>query len=241
MNTENTKPTGIIFISCAFVLASIVFGMFYYFAQGVSHDTLSVTGSTKTSVTSDQAKLVLTIVHTAPASNLSTGYGAVARDLALTRALLTKEGVLDADVSESTVSTNQIYDQNSSAETRYDLRQTITVQSKDVVSLTNISKKIPTLSSQGAIVTIQSLEYFYSKLPELRVSLLEAAVQDAKARADKIAKGTGRSIGVVRTASSGVVQVVSPNSIDVSDYGTYDTSSIQKDVLVTVKASFELK
>ncbi len=238
---ETIKTTHIYIISAAFVLASIIFGAFYYNAQLVSNDTLSVTGSAKTSVTSDQAKLVLTIAHTAPASTLATGYNAVARDLTLTRALLKQEGVADADVTEGTVSTNQIYDQNYGAELRYTLNQTITIQSGDTAKLTAISKKIPSLSNQGAVVSIQSLEYFYSKLPDLRVSLLQDAVKDAKARADQIAQGTGRRIGAVKTASSGVVQVLSPNSVDISDYGTYDTSSIQKDIMVTVKASFELK
>jgi hypothetical protein len=37
------------------------------------------------------------------------------------------------------------------------------------------------------------------------------------------------------------VQVLAPNSEDVNDYGTYDTSSINKEIMVTVKASFEIK
>ena len=240
MNTQDIKlPT--IIISCAFVIASIIFGSFYYSAQRVSRDTLSVTGSSKLSVVADQAKLILVISHTAPTSDMSSGYADVAKDLALTHALLTKEGIAEESILESTVSTNQIYDQKTSVNARYDFRQTLTVQSNDVNKLTDISKKIPSLSSQGAFVSIQSLEYYYSKLPDLRVSLLEDAVKDAKARAEKIAKGTGRSIGVVTTASSGVVQVLAPNSIDISDYGTYDTTSIQKDVMITVKATFELK
>ncbi len=85
------------------------------------------------------------------------------------------------------------------------------------------------------------MEYYYSKLPDLRVSLLSDAVKDAKARAEQIAQGTGRGIGNVLSASNGVVQVISPNSVDVSDYGSYDTSSIEKDVMVTIKASFRLK
>ena len=67
------------------------------------------------------------------------------------------------------------------------------------------------------------------------------AIKDAKSRAEKIAEGTGRKVGSVQEASSGVVQVLTPNSIEVSDYGSYDTSSIEKEVMVTVKASFRLK
>jgi hypothetical protein len=136
---------------------------------------------------------------------------------------------------------NQTYDQNGIFNFHYQLNQTVTVQSDDVNKLTDISKKVSTLASQGVIVSVQSLEYYYSKLPDLRISLLTQAVEDAKARAAKIAQGTGRRVGNVQNASIGVVQVMSPNSVDVSDYGSYDTSSIEKDVMVTVKASFRLR
>jgi hypothetical protein len=39
----------------------------------------------------------------------------------------------------------------------------------------------------------------------------------------------------------GVVQVMQVDSVDVSDYGSYDTSTINKDVMVTVKTVFGLK
>ncbi len=238
---ENNTHKNTFIIGGAIVLSAFIFGAFYYNAQSVSKDALSVTGSAKESVTSDQAKLVLTIGHVVAASNLSSGYTQVDRDRALTHSLLTKEGISEDSIVEGTVSTNQMYDQNTSAEPRYTLNQTLTIQSSDVQKITDISKKIPQLSNQGAIVSIASLEYYYSKLPDLRVSLLQDAVKDAKARAEQIAEGTGRHIGAVKTASSGVVQVLAPNSVDISDYGTYDTSSIQKDIMVTVKASFELK
>ena len=121
------------------------------------------------------------------------------------------------------------------------MNQSFTIQSDDVEQITAISKQIPELASQGVIVSIQALEYYYSKLPDLRVSLLTDAIKDAKARAEKIAEGTGRNVGAVQAASSGVVQVLSPNSVDISDYGNYDTTSIEKEIMVTVKASFRLK
>jgi len=73
------------------------------------------------------------------------------------------------------------------------------------------------------------------------VELLANAVGDAKARAEQLAQAGGKKIGILKSASSGVVQVMSPNSVEVSDYGMYDTSSIDKEIMVTVKASFETK
>ncbi len=38
-----------------------------------------------------------------------------------------------------------------------------------------------------------------------------------------------------------IKKVQARNSTDVSDYGSYDTSQIEKQITVTVKASFNLK
>ncbi|HPO83031.1 MAG TPA: SIMPL domain-containing protein, partial [bacterium] len=67
------------------------------------------------------------------------------------------------------------------------------------------------------------------------------AMNDAKARAEKIAQSSGQGVGSLRSASMGVVQVLEPNSTEVSDYGSYDTSTIEKEVMVTVRATFLLK
>ncbi|MFA6170778.1 MAG: SIMPL domain-containing protein [Candidatus Margulisiibacteriota bacterium] len=233
------KPA--LIIGLAFVIGMLAFGGFYYSAQlSVSNrDILSVTGSAKTRVNADQGKLTISLARQANANTLANGYAGLAHDLILTRTLLKKEGV--ADIAESPVSMNQVYDQNNTGPTKYTLNQTVTVQLNDVVKITKLSKMVPSLTEQGAVISVQALEYYYSKLPDLRVSLLSEAVKDAKARAEKIAEGTGRHVGSVAAASSGVVQVLTPNSVDVSDYGSYDTSSVVKDIMVTVKASFYLK
>ena len=239
--TESKLNVSVI-LGVALIISALIFGGFYYFAQSKnSTDALSVTGSTKMRVTSDQAKLIINLSSIVYASDLSSGNRDIVHDLALTRDLLKKSGVADADIVEGPVSMNQIWDQNNTGQIRYQLSQIITLQSNDVNKITDISKKIPALSEQGAIISVQSLEYYYSKLPDLRVTLLTQAVQDAKARAEKIAEGTGRHVGSVISASNGVVQILTPNSVDISDYGNYDTSSIEKDVMVTIKASFRLK
>jgi len=240
MNDSKFIPASI--LGLAFIISALCFGGFYYSAQSVNNkDVLSVTGSTKTHVTSDQAKLVINFTRIVAVADLASGYRDIAKDLKLTRELLKNSGVSDADIIESPVSMFQNYDQNNSGQIRYQLTQNITLQSNDVNKITDLSKKIPSLSDQGAVVAVSSLEYYYSKLPDLRVSLLSDAVKDAKARAEKIAQGTGRHVGSVQAASSGVVQVMTPNSVDVNDYGAYDTSSIEKDIMVTVKASFRLQ
>jgi hypothetical protein len=66
-------------------------------------------------------------------------------------------------------------------------------------------------------------------------------MKDAQKRAESIAQSTGKKIGNLKSASMGVVQVMQPNSVDISDYGNYDVSTIEKEIMITVKASFSLK
>jgi len=66
-------------------------------------------------------------------------------------------------------------------------------------------------------------------------------MKDAQNRATSISKTTGQKVGSLKSATMGVVQVTQPNSVDISDYGNYDVSTIEKEVMITVRASFSLK
>ncbi len=182
----------------------------------------------------------MSIIRKVPESNLQGGYPLLARDLGLVQAFLKTNAITDDQVTVSQVFVEEVYkyNQNDGGPREFNLRQEVTVQSKDVHGIDALSKNITELSSKGVFLQWNSLEYFVSNLPELRVSLLGDAVKDAHARAVEIAKAGGQSVGSLKSASSGVVQVLAPNSIEVTDYGSYDTQSLEKDVMVTARATF---
>lgn len=62
-----------------------------------------------------------------------------------------------------------------------------------------------------------------------------------KKRAEAIATSSGKTVDSIKSVSMGVVQVMPAGTVDVSDYGMYDTGSIDKEVMVTVKTTFSLK
>jgi hypothetical protein len=95
--------------------------------------------------------------------------------------------------------------------------------------------------NSGVFVSNTSLEYFYSGLPDARIKLSGEAIKDAKNRADSIATASGDRIGKLQSVTGGVIQVLPPNSTDVSDYGTYDTSTISKVITLSVRAAFTIK
>lgn len=205
------------------------------------NDTVAVTGSAKMEVVADQGKWVSSVSRTVRQSSLKSGYDQIAKDLALVQTFLSENGIAPEQISVAPVFMMEVYNQNLDAEKQYTLTQSIEVQSSDVQKLDVLSKRAGELITKGVLYSTTSLEYYYSKLPEARIALLSQAIDDAKARAQELAKNSGKDVGSLRSATSGVVQVQSRNSTDVSDYGFYDTSKIEKQITVTVKASFVLR
>jgi uncharacterized protein len=222
------------------IIISIIIAAGVFYQVRSFDNTLTVTGSASVQVTSDHVKWVGVINRIARVSTLKQGYTDMANDLVNVKAFLKQKGITDDQIVVSPVFMDQNYDQNQ-VERTYTLRQTIDVNSSDVNGIGEIAKNIQPLIEKGVVFSTQSLEYTYTKLPEIRVSLLADAVKDAKARAGKLAESSGKRVGMLKSASSGVIQVMSANSLEVSDYGSYDTSKIEKNIMVTVKASFTLK
>jgi len=239
-NNKNLIVFGLVLglsIIISFGIASFTF----YKIRG--NDYISTTGSASEEVTSDSVKWTSAITRTVTLATVQDGYSKMSSDLLAVKSFLSSSGIPDASVDVAPVLMNENYDNNNSGATKtYNLTQNIVVQSNDVQKIADLTKNTNSLViDKGILFSTVSLEYYYSKLPDARVALLADAVADAKARAQKLAEAGGKSIGALQSASSGVVQVLAPNSADVSDYGTYDTSSIEKEIMVTVKASFEIK
>jgi len=206
-----------------------------------SVDYISTTGSAKKAVVSDKVKWTSSITRQVSVSTVKDGYAKMDIDLKEVKDFFTANGIPAESLSISPVFMNEIWDKNNQTEKKYNLVQNFEVQSSDVQKIDALAKNTNSLINKSVLFSTNSLEYYYSKLPAVRVELLANAVADAKARAEQLAIAGGKKIGVLKSASSGVVQVMAPNSVEVSDYGMYDTSKIEKEIMVTVKASFEIK
>jgi hypothetical protein len=202
-----------------------------------------VTGSAKQRVTSDTVKWTGNFSRTVLTTELKSGYDQMDQDLRIVKRFFADQGITDKDLAVSPVTMEQVSSYNQSADTprEYVLKQSVEIQSNDVNKITALAKSIQPLINQGVIFSTQSVEYYYSALPDLRIKMLGEAVKDAKVRATEIAKSSGRKAGALKSAGMGVVQLLPVNSVEVSDYGAYDTSSIEKEAMVTVKTSFTLK
>jgi hypothetical protein len=94
------------------------------------------------------------------------------------------------------------------------------------------------LINQGILIESMAPQYLFTEMGNLKIEMLAEAAKDAKKRAEQIAQSTGSSIGSVRTARMGVLQITPADSTDVSGEGMNDTSSIDKDITAVVNIGF---
>ena len=182
-------------------------------------------------------------------ANAVNAYKAIEDQKQATLTLLKKEGYADTDISWGSINRIAIYKKSPDGQyttnevERYELSQPVEVVSTDVQKLSNLPAKINDMNLQGHDVSAGSVRFYYpsDKLDALKVSLLAEASKSAKERADQFAINSGNKIGRLLNARQGVFQVTAPNSSDISDYGTYDTSSINKVVKIVVTMTYSVK
>jgi uncharacterized protein len=209
-----------------------------------SQNQITVSGSARVDIVSDSVKWTGSFSRLILADGTKAGYAQMKKDENAVRKFLTDNGVSADEINIYPVMMQQDYSYKAdmgNAPKQYQLSQTVEVRSSDVNKIKDLAANIQPLIDQGVFFSTMSLEYYYTKLSDMRISLLPDAIKDAKMRAGKIAEGSGKAIKSIEKVDMGVVQVLSPNSVDVSDYGSYDTSSINKQVMITVKAVFNLK
>ena len=205
-------------------------------------NTLSVTGSTKERVSADTAKWSIDVERIVLEGELAQGYEGVTADTKKVKAFLTKQGFAETEIRMSPISSNEYYTGSGENQVRKTMvRQNISVVTKNIQTVESAAQNTVVLAQQNLRFTSMQPEYLISNLPELRIQLIGKAIQDAKKRAESIAGAMGQSVGRMKSANNGVVQVMAPDSTAVSDYGEYDTSTKDKDVMLSVKAVFTLQ
>ena len=123
----------------------------------------------------------------------------------------------------------------------FNANQKYTVKSDDVEKIKKLSTDINNLTEQGIEISGYEPSYFYSKLSDLKIEMLEKASQDAKNRAKAMLKATHNNVGKIQSLQMGVFQITPEDSNDVSDMGISDSSSIKKKVTSVANVTFRIK
>lgn len=227
-------------LAVGFVLAAFIFGWFYSSSKK-GDEAITVTGSAKRRITSDLVVWSAGVSVQAP--QLADSYKQLTDNIPRIKQYLLSKGIPEDQMTVSSITTTTLKrrdaDGNETSEiTGYSLSQNIEVKSNDVAKISQVAREATELINQGILIESGAPKYYYTKIGDLKVEMLGEAAKDAKERAEKIASSTGNSIGSVRSAKMGVMQITAADSTDVSDYGVYDTSTIDKDMTAVVNVSF---
>ena len=207
-------------------------------------EAITVTGSAKRPIRADFVIWRASVGIQSP--SMTTASGELRAEANRVRQFLRANGVADSMLTVKPIETYAVPEVvESGRETgriiAYRLTQQFEVRSADVDAVTALSQKAGDLMAEGVGLSSQAPEYLYTKLSDLRVSLIEDATRDAKLRAEAIAKSTGAAVGSVRQARVGVFQITPRFSTEITDYGMNDVSAIEKDVTAVVHVTFALR
>jgi hypothetical protein len=230
-------------IAVATIASSVILSQGFLKVMKFTREQISVTGSATEEIKSDY--IVWQGWFSRREADLKTAYKKVKEDLDRVKAYLVSKGVGDKEAIISQVSTETIYKKNEKGNDTNDIQgyrvtQSIEIRSNEVDKIDTVSRDVTELIDQGIEFTSAAPQYFYTKLDELKIEMLARATQNAKQRAENMAKATGNKIGFMRSAKMGVFQITPITSTDVSDWGINDTTSLDKKVMAVVTASFAI-
>lgn len=206
-------------------------------------DGITVTGSAKVAATADNVVWTLNVQESSP--RVADAVSRVDSSVNALTKYLTDGGVPAKTIvfgSVSTYSNPEYINGNPTGRIlAYNASRDVTVRSKNVHLIANLSQGIGKLLQTGVNVNNYGPQYYISTLPTLRPQLLQDAMKDAQVRAMALTKAVGGTIGSVLSVRSGPFQVTTPDSTMTSDAGAYDTSTIEKTVTATVSVTFKTK
>ena len=233
-------------IAAAVVICALILGGAYKYKYKEQH-TIVVTGLGETEFVSDLIVWRGWIV--ADSKSITEGYAMLEESKIKVEEFITGKGVEADDIVFMFVNnfknTEAIYQDGNYVGQRftgYTLRQQFTVESTNVEAVENISREISALLAQGVQIESSQPDYYYTKLNDLKLELIEQSTADAKARATKIANEAGTKLKKLKSARMGVFQITGANTNEeFAAGGSFNTSSKNKKAQVTMRLEYKIK
>jgi uncharacterized protein len=233
-------------IAVAVIITAIILGGAWKRTHNVN-ESINVTGLSTEDFVSDL--IVWEGYFTAESVSTKEAYAQIKKDAEVIKGYLKEKGLADTEIVFSSVNINTNYeyvydkDGNSSSKFKgYTLTQNVTIESKEVDKVETISREASELIDLGVNFISYSPQYYYTKLSELKISMLSKATEDARGRAEAIAENSKASLGSLKKANMGIFQITAQNGDEDFTYGgVFNTSSKEKTASVTVRLEFGIR
>ncbi|WP_417885620.1 SIMPL domain-containing protein [Zunongwangia sp.] len=240
------KYLSAIIFSIAIVIASWFLGDAYV-SRANPDGTISVTGAGSENFTSDL--IVWEGSFSRMSSNLETAYFQLNKDKETVKKYLIQKGIKEDNIIFNSVNTNEQREQQyqngnyiGSVFKGYELTQNVKIESNDVELIEGVSREITELLNKGVQFNSTPPRYYYTKLSDLKIEMISKATEDARLRAERIAKNSGGKLGDLKSANMGVFQITGQNSgEDYSWSGAYNTGDKKKTASITMRLEYEIE
>lgn len=250
------KKSTVVLISLA--IAAVTVGMicsafmlsrFMLKIQRTTEKSITVKGVAEKQVKSDIAAFTCSI--TIKAKNKADGYAVLDKAAKSFCAKLDSLGFTAAMREDCDISCNTFYrtitvkergkESKEEIFDHYALTYSTRVRTDKVDLVVKNMLKIYELTARKLDVSVSSAQYFISNPEQYKLELVNAASASAAERARTAANHSGSKLGPLMTARQGVIQITRPASSETSDYGMYDTSSVEKVIRLVMTMEFALK
>ena len=237
--------------STALITAAIFLSMLMlslaYTSRGKATKKIEVTGKAERNFTADL--VVWNGSFSKQNLNMKEAFKQLKKDEMLVKEYLTEKGIKEEEIVFSSVQIEKVYTDSYDEKGRYnnrfsgyELRQEVNISSQDIDRIEKISREVSELIDMGVELTSDSPDFFYTKLSDLKLELIEEATKDGRIRAEKIANSAKSGLGKLLYANLGIFQITAQNSNeDYSWGGAFNTKSKGKTASITVRLNFEAK
>lgn len=218
-----------------------------YMSKGKPEPTISVVGMGEESFDSDL--IAWNSSFSRKNVDLKLAYAELNNDLKMLKSYLKRKGLVESDIIIEAANIQKEYsneyDDNGNLRNTYfsgyNITQNVKVQSKNVELVEKVSREVSELIDAGIELNSQSPEYYYTKLAELKLKMIEEATKDAYERAGKIAENGGGKLGNLKNADMGVFQITAENSSEEYEWGgSFNTTSRRKTANITIRLKYEI-
>jgi hypothetical protein len=239
------KHISAIIFSIAIVIAAYFLGNAYV-QRANPPQVISVTGLGNENFTSDL--IVWEGAFTAFNSNLKTAFEQLRDDKEIVKDYLVSKGIPEENLIFNSVQTTEQRDNKyeggnyvGSIFRGYSLTQSVQIESKDVALIEQVAREITELLNKGVPFTSSPPRYYYTQLADLKIKMIAQTTEDARIRAENIAKNAGGNLGDLLSAQMGVFQITGQNSDEAYSWGgAYNTASKNKTASITMRLEYKV-
>lgn len=238
-------------LASIFIALAIVIGMSLlanaYVKRGKITESINVKGMGSEDFVSDL--IVWRASFSKKSLDMKEAYASLNQDRTKIKKYLTSKGIKESEVVFQAIDIRKDYSyeydayggQRAQVFQGYVLDQQFKIESENVNKVEELSRTASELIDMGMELVSFAPEYYYTKLAELKIKMIESATLDAKKRATTIAENGGGKLGALKNADLGVFQITGQNSSeDYSWGGSFNTSAKKKTASVTIRLQYDI-